>query len=206
MEPDNYTGERVRLCEDGKYRWTHPLDLRKNPTILILVYKLFGIIFSIPLLYMVVRAAIEGDWAWAWENSIKIWLIVMAVIAVIIYLSYRMVMGFYGGKFIVHFTLDSGELSYRQDAVQEQRSRKLGILAFLVGLLSEDPSTMGQGVHMASGSAHTAPLDKIRRIRPCRSQQLIKLSQGLLQNRVYVQDEDFDLVLGFLRQHCHNAK
>ena len=43
MDPNNYTGERVRFCEDGKYRWTHPLDLKKNPTILILVYKLFGI-------------------------------------------------------------------------------------------------------------------------------------------------------------------
>ena len=115
-------------------------------------------------------------------------------------------MGFYGGKFIVHFTLDSGELSYRQDAVQEQRSRKLGLLAFLVGLVSEDPSSMGQGMYLASGSVHTAPLDKIRRIRPCRSQQLIKLSQGLFQNRVYVQDEDFDRILDFLRQHCPNAK
>ncbi|MCR5407693.1 MAG: hypothetical protein K6E61_01115 [Bacteroidales bacterium] len=206
MDPNNYIGERVRLCEDGKYRWTHPLDLKKNPTILILVYKLFGIFFSIPLLYLVVRAAIEGDWAWAWDNSIKIWLIVMAVFAVIVYLSYRIVVGLYGGKYIVHFTMDSGQLTYRQDAVQEERSRKFGLLVFLVGLVSEEPSTMGQGMYLASGSVHTAPLDKIRRIRPCRSQQLIKLSQGLFQNRVYVQDEDFDRILDFLRQHCPNAK
>lgn len=206
MDPNNYIGERVRLCEDGKYRWTHPLDLKKNLTILILVYKLFGIFFSIPLLYLVVRAAIEGDWAWAWDNSIKIWLIVMAVFAVIVYLSYRIVVGLYGGKYIVHFTMDSGQLTYRQDAVQEERSRKFGLLVFLVGLVSEEPSTMGQGMYLASGSVHTAPLDKIRRIRPCRSQQLIKLSQGLFQNRVYVQDEDFDLILDFLRKHCPNAK
>ena len=206
MDPNNYTGERVRLCEDGKYRWTHPLDLKKNPTILILVYKMFGIFFSIPLLYLVVRAAIEGDWAWAWDNSIKIWLIVMAVFAVIVYLSYRIVVGLYVGKYIVHFTMDSGQLTYRQDAVQEERSRKFGLLVFLVGLVSEEPSTMGQGMYLASGSVHTAPLDKIRRIRPCRSQQLIKLSQGLFQNRVYVQDEDFDLILDFLRKHCPNAK
>ena len=206
MDPNNYIGERVRLCEDGKYRWTHPLDLKKNPTILILVYKLFGIFFSIPLLYLVVRAAIEGDWARDWDNSIKIWLIVMAVFAVIVYLSYRIVVGLYGGKYIVHFTMDSGQLTYRQDAVQEERSRKFGLLVFLVGLVSEEPSTMGQGMYLASGSVHTAPLDKIRRIRPCRSQQLIKLSQGLFQNRVYVQDEDFDRILDFLRQHCPNAK
>ena len=91
MEANDYTGERVRLCEDGKYRWTYPLDMMKNPSILFVVYKIFGILLSIPLLISVIRAAIDGDWARAWDDSIKIWLIVLAVFAVVIYLGYLLV-------------------------------------------------------------------------------------------------------------------
>ena len=60
-ESVDYVGDRVRLCEDGKYRWTYPLDMLKNPSILFVVYKIFGILLSIPLLISIISAAIDGD-------------------------------------------------------------------------------------------------------------------------------------------------
>lgn len=205
-ESVNYTGDRVRLCEDGKYRWTYPLDMLKNPSILFVVYKIFGILLSIPLLISIIRAAIDGDWARAWDDSIKIWLIVLAVFAVIIYIGYLLVVWMYGGKYIVHFTLDEKELVHEQEAAQFQRARKLGFAAILVGIFSRRPATVGQGIFIASKNASTSTLAKVRRIKPRRAWHLIKVNEGLEHNQVYVPKEDYDLVLDFLRQHCPNAK
>lgn len=207
METNDYTGERVRLCEDGKYRWTHPLDLLKNPSILFLIYKIGGIVLAIILAIIVIRTAIDGDWAYAWENSIKIILIVTAVLALVIYLGYLLGVGMYGRKFVVHFTLDEERLAYEQEPAQVERTRKFGWLAFLVGMLSDSPVTVGQGMSLAaSSSSHTALLADVRRIKTCRAWGLIKANQRLISNRVYVPKEDFDLVLTYLRQHCPNAK
>ena len=206
MEPNNYTGDRVRLCEDGKYRWTYPLDMMKNPSILFVVYKIFGILLSIPLLISIIRAAIDGDWARAWDDSIKIWLIVLAVFAVIIYIGYLLVVWTYGGKYVVHFTLDEDQLVHEQEAAQFRRARKLGLGAILVGIFSKRPATVGQGIFIASKNTSTSTLAKVRRIKPRRAWHLIKVNEGLEHNQIYVPKEDYDLVLDFLRQHCPNAK
>ena len=207
-ESVDYVGDRVRLCEDGKYRWTYPLDMLKNPSILFVVYKIFGILLSIPLLISIISAAIDGDWARAWDDSIKIWLIVLAVFAVVIYIGYLLVVWMYGGKYIVHFTLDEEHLVHEQEAAQFQRARKLGLAAILVGIFSKRPATVGQGIFIASKNANasTSTLAKVRRIKPRRAWHLIKVNEGLEHNQVYVPKEDFDLVLDFLRQHCPNAK
>ena len=36
----------VTQCEDGKYRWSYAMSLYKNPTIFLLVWKIFFFILS----------------------------------------------------------------------------------------------------------------------------------------------------------------
>ena len=33
LENNDYQGERVRLCKDGKYRWKYEMNMITNPTI-----------------------------------------------------------------------------------------------------------------------------------------------------------------------------
>ena len=60
LEPIGYDGPRVRLCEDGKYRWKYEFNMLKNPAIILVVYKIFGILFSIPFLINVISLAAAG--------------------------------------------------------------------------------------------------------------------------------------------------
>ena len=68
MSPNDYSGSRVALCEDGKYRWTYPLDMLKNPSILFVLMKIFGILLSIPLLIALISAAANNDWQKIWDG------------------------------------------------------------------------------------------------------------------------------------------
>ena len=206
MSPNDYSGSRVSLCEDGKYRWTYPLDMLKNPSILFVLLKIFGILLSIPLLIALISAAANNDWQKIWDGFIKIWLIVMVVFFVIILISYLIVVWMNGGKYVVNFTMDEKRLIHEQVPVQYQRVRKVGLLAALVGIFAKRPAAAGAGALAASRDTSVSVFDKVRRIKPRRGQNLIKVNQSLERNQVYVPDEDFDFVLDFIRKHCPNAK
>ena len=206
MSPNDYSGSRVALCEDGKYRWTYPLDMLKNPSILFVLLKIFGILLSIPLLIALVSAAANNDWQKIWDGFIKIWLIVMVVFFVIILISYLIVVWMNGGKYVVNFTMDEKRLIHEQVPVQYERARKVGLLAALVGIFAKRPVAAGAGALAASRNTSVSVFDKVRRVKPRRGQNLIKVNQSLERNQVYVPDEDFDFVLDFIRKHCPNAK
>ncbi len=206
MSPNDYSGSRVALCEDGKYRWTYPLDMLKNPSILFVLLKIFGILLSIPLLIALISAAANNDWQKIWDGFIKIWLIVMVVFFVIILISYLIVVWMNGGKYVVNFTMDEKRLIHEQVPVQYDRARKVGLLAVLMGIFAKRPAAAGAGALAASRDTSVSVFDKVRRIKPRRGQNLIKVNQSLERNQVYVPDEDFDFVLDFIRKHCPNAK
>ena len=206
MSPNDYSGSRVSLCEDGKYRWTYPLDMLKNPSILFVLLKIFGILLSIPLLIALISAAANNDWQKIWDGFIKIWLIVMVVFFVIILISYLIVVWMNGGKYVVNFTMDEKRLIHEQVPVQYDRVRKVGILAAIVGIFAKRPVAAGAGALAASRNTSVSVFDKVRRVKPRRGQNLIKVNQSLERNQVYVPDEDFDFVLDFIRKHCPNAK
>ncbi len=206
MSPNDYSGSRVALCEDGKYRWTYPLDMLKNPSILFVLLKIFGILLSIPLLIALISAAANNDWQKIWDSFLKIWLIVMVVFFVIIVISYLIVVWMNGGKYVVNFTMDEKRLIHEQVPVQYDRARKVGLLAALVGIFAKRPAAAGAGALAASRDTSISVFDKVRRVKPRRGQNLIKVNQSLERNQVYVPDEDFDFVLDFIRKHCPNAK
>lgn len=206
MSPNDYSGSRVALCEDVKYRWTYPLDMLKNPSILFVLLKIFGILLSIPLLIALISAAANNDWQKIWDSFLKIWLIVMVVFFVIIVISYLIVVWMNGGKYVVNFTMDEKRLIHEQVPVQYDRAHKVGLLAALVGIFAKRPAAAGAGALAASRDTSISVFDKVRRVKPRRRQNLIKVNQSLERNQVYVPDEDFDFVLDFIRKHCPNAK
>ena len=208
----DYVGERVALCEDGKYRWTYEFNMLKNPAIILVVYKIFLILLSIPFIINVIALARNGELQKEWNDRLwsgsnpKVWLVVMAVFVVIILLAYLLVAWMYGGKYIVHFTMDENCIVHEQEAAQSKRAQKLGLLTALVGIFAKRPSTIGAGMLAASRTTFTSDFPNVRRIKPRRALKLIKVNKLLDRNQVYVPREDFDFVLDFIRRHCPKAK
>ena len=198
MNSNDNNGNRVCLCEDGKYRWTYPLDMLKNPAILYVLFKIFGVLLSIPLLIALISTAVNNDWQNIWDGFIKIWLIVVIVFFAIIIISY-----------LIDDTReehDNDDEPYFDEPVQNDRARKVGLVTALVGIFAKRPSTAGAGMLAASRQTSISDFSKVKRIKPRRGQHLIKVNQTFERNQIYVTDEDFDFVLDFIRKHCPNSK
>ncbi|MBO6025792.1 MAG: hypothetical protein J6P73_00925 [Bacteroidales bacterium] len=206
MESVDYRGPRVRLCEDGKYRWKYEMNMLTNPTIFLTVFKIF---FYIILVGFVVFGtfiyAIHGDWE-GLLGMAKAMLIAMGIMFALSLLGVLVVAIMYRGKYIVLFEMDEKEIAHIQEPSQFRKAQKMGAVAAMAGGAARSYTAAGAGMLSATKNSSTSVLANVRRVKPRRWLHVIKVNQLLNKNQIYVPAEDFDFVYNFLKAHCPNAK
>lgn len=199
--------QRVTLFPDGKYRWRYDVNLFTNFSILIDVYKALGITIGITgFIVFLIAACADGLSVDGVIGSLKVMLIVGGIFLVLGVLGYLLYACIMGGKYDVLFTMDEREVVHEQGAKATKNARKIGFLTALAGAAAHRPAVVGSGMMSASRTKMTTMLSDVRNIIPCRRQHLIKVNERFSKNRVYVSDDDFELVYQFLCEHCQNAK
>ena len=200
-------GNRVTLCQDGKYRWVYEVNLLTNYSILFDVWKVFGISIVIIIILFTIIFLFTG------ELSLDIFIgmgkgvfFSAAILAVLSILGYLLYAAISGWKYVALFIMDEKEVTHQQMPREVKKGQIIGALTILAGLASGRPGVIGTGILSQSRSSMTSTLANVKRLIPSRRMNLIKVNQLLAKNRVYVNDEDFDFVYDFLCQHCVNAK
>ena len=206
LADNDYQGERPRLCKDGKYRWKYEMNMLTNPSIFLTVFKVF---FYIVLVGFVVFGffiyAIHGNWAGLWGMA-KAMLIVLAIMFGLTALGVLVVAAVYRGKYIVLFEMDEKGIAHIQAPEQFRKAQKLGKVTAMAGAARGSVTTAGAGMLAASKNASTSEFAKVRRVKPRRWMNVIKVNMLLEKNQVYVPKEDFDFVYDYIKSRCVNAK
>lgn len=207
MNKKEEIGNRVTLCQDGKYRWVYEVNMLTNYSILFDVWKVFGItivilvvLFSIIFLF---TGELNLDTIIGMGKGIVCAAGVLGVLSIIGYLVYAAMSGW---KYVVLFIMDEKEVTHQQMPRAVKKAQIIGALTVLAGLASGRPGVVGTGILSQSRSSMTSTLANVQRLIPSRRMNLIKVNQTLSKNRVYVGDEDFDFVYDFLCRHCVKAK
>ena len=206
MQKEEKETNRVKLYPDGKYRWVYEVSMMKNPSILIDIFKVLGISLGIVWLFTVLLDIFDDDLSLEklW-NLTMVFLGLMLAFVVIGLIAYTILAWSYGWKYVVIFTMDKKELVHQQMPHQVKKAQVLGALAAIVGGATANPGMVGTGVLAASRTTSRSTLVNVKKLTPVRWMNLIKVSQLLQKNRVYVPDEDFDFVYDFLCQNSPNA-
>ena len=193
----------MRADDDGKYRWTYEMSLFKNPTIFILVWKIFFFIILGIFAFMVIVDI--ADWGGfdgeRFLNSLKImgwFLLGMTALVGVSYLIYAAVMG---GKYVVEFEMDERGINHRQIPAQAEKAGKIGQAAVAAGLGTGRLSAVGAGMS-AQRTEMYSEFARVRKVRAYPRRNLIKVNERLNHNQVYVGREHFDFVESFIRSHC----
>lgn len=198
--------DRVVRGSDGVYRWSYELHLLKNPTIFLLVWKIFffillGIWGFILLLDLI-------DWGFSAEHLLKNlqilgwFLLGMTGLVGISTLIYAAIMG---GKYCVLFEMDEAGVNHRQVPAQAEKARQLGKLTVAAGLAGRRISTVSAGM-AAQRTEMYSDFSKVRRVKVYPRRELIKVNGLLQHNQVYAKGEDFGFVRDFILTHCKNRK
>lgn len=197
---------RVRLCDDGKYRWVYEMNMLTNPTIFLTVFKVFlYIILAGWLIFGTFLYLIHGDFEGFLDMS-KGMLVALAIMAGLTLLGVLFLAVLYGGKYVVLFEMDEQEIKHIQLPRQVKKAQAISLLTTLVGLAAKKPTTAGAGLLAAGKSSSTSVYANVRRVVARRNLHMIKVNQLLNKNQIYVPDEDFDFVYEFIKSRCIHAK
>lgn len=203
---NDYRGPRVRLCEDGKYRWMYEMNMLTNPTIFWTVFKIFFYIILVGfVIFGTFLYAIHGDWEGLWSMA-KAMLIVIGGFAVLTFLGVLVLAILYRGKYIVLFEMDENGIAHIQEPRQFRKAQKMGAITAMAGGAARNYTTAGAGLLSATKNASTSDFAHVRSVKPRRMFHLIKVNQLLNKNQIYVTDEDFDFVYDFVKSRCVNLK
>ncbi len=193
----------MRPDDDGKYRWTYEMSLFKNPTIFILVWKIFFFIILGIFAFMVIVdiadwGGFDGERFLGSLKAMGWFLLGMTVLVGVSYLIYAAVMG---GKYVVEFEMDDRGINHRQIPAQAEKAENIGKAAMAVGLATGKMSTVSAGMS-AQRSEMYSEFARVRKVKAYPRRNLIKVNAGLFHNQVYVGREHFDFVESFIRSRC----
>ena len=190
---------RVVRGDDGKFRWVYQMSLYRNPTIFLLVWKIF--FFILLGIFVIMTLASLDDGTEGLLNSLRFFGYFLLGMTVLVGLGYLLYAAIMGGSYVVEFLMDENGVNHAQIDFQAKKAKGIANAALLAGVLSGRPSTIGAGIsaqrtEMYSEFAH------VKKVRCYPRRSLIKLDAPLCHNQVYVVPEDYAFVRDYILQHC----
>jgi hypothetical protein len=205
----NYDGRKVRLCKDGKYRWTYPMSMLKNPVLFLTVIKVLGSIMAGILVFVILLSRWDDITSGNFKvllYDLRIFGYIMLGGLVITILAFLIVAAQYGGNYIIQFTMDEQGLLHEQIPAQKKVARKIGGALAAGGALAGSPGRVGQGMMIANHTSQASDFKHVRKVKPLRRWNTIKVNEPLSKNQVYCDSEDFDFVLNYILDRCPKLK
>ncbi|MBQ9510876.1 MAG: hypothetical protein IJR55_04205 [Clostridia bacterium] len=204
MKENKAQNTRVTLGDDGKYRWTYEMSLFKNPTIFLLIWKIFFFIFLGVFAVVNISDFIKWGPEKALENLPVLGYLLLGMTAVV-GLGYLLYAAIMGGKYIVEFEMDEKGVNHKQIASQARKAKKLGRATMIAGAASGRIGTVGAGMN-AQRTEMYSEFAKVRKVKAYPRRGLIKVNERLGHNQVYAAKEDFEFVSNYIVAHCVNIK
>ena len=193
--------DNVMLCTDGKYRWVYEMNLYKNPTVFILVWKiLFFICLAIFVVMNVADAINNGDYfPGRFLSNLKISVYVLLGMTVLTAVGCFVHAKINGGKYCVVFEMDEKGVNHKQMPATAEKSELISQISVLAGLASVDPMKVGIGMAAARTEMYTG-FSKVRKVIACPRRQLIKVNGLFSRNQVYTAKKDYGFVCGYIME------
>ncbi|MBR0466209.1 MAG: hypothetical protein IJJ40_01785 [Clostridia bacterium] len=204
MKESETLNTRVMLGDDGKYRWTYEMSLFKNPTIFLLILKIFFFIFL--GVFAVVNISDFIKWgAEKVPQNLPILGYLLLGITAVVGLGYLIYAAIMGGKYIVEFEMDEKGITHKQTASQARKAKKLGRATMIAGAASGRIGIVGAGMN-AQRTEMYSDFSKVRKIKAYPRRDLIKVNERFGHNQVYAAKEDFEFVKNYIASRCVNIK
>ena len=193
-------------CGDGKYRWIYEMSLFRNPTIFLLLYKIFFFICLGILAASTIFNAVNDDLdADTFLGSLKVFFIALGVMTALLVVAYLIYAAAMGGKYIVMFEMDENGINHKQLPKEAKKAKILAGLTMLAGAASGSLTTTGAGI-AASRTEMYSSFESVKKIKAYPRRHLIKVNGTLSHNQVYCESEDFDFVKNYITSRCPKAK
>lgn len=204
-QPETQAGPGMTRGEDGILRWVYEMDMWKNPTLLITIWKVLMLASFVPAL-LVFFLSLEDGLGGALLSLFKVVAITAAIVSALMLLAYPLVSLINGGKYCVLFEMDEHAVKHIQIQKQFKKSQVLSMLAALSGLAAGSPAAAGAGLLAASKQSSISRFDQVKTIMVDEKRQVIYVNEKVSQNQVYAEAQNFAFVRDFILSRCPKAR
>ena len=190
------------------FSWKYDVNLFKDPTILVLIYKVL-FLSCIICFFLLSCIAMCDDGIDGLSDIIpdaKTLLIITLIVIGVGFVGYFLYAIIMGGKYSIMFTMDQKHIVHEQIPKQAKKSKKISFLLVLAGLLAKRPTSVGTGMITAEHTKTISNFEDVILVKAVRRFNMIKVNEKFTKNRVYVNSDDYDFVLDFIIKHCPNAQ
>jgi hypothetical protein len=196
----------VTRGHDGVLRWIYELNMWKNPTLVITIWKVMLLAALFPALLTAVLRLTDGDgWNAAATTFAQVGGLIVAITTGLMLLAYPLVAWLNGGKYCVIFEMDDIGIRHIHMRRQFRRNQVLALLTVIAGAASGSAQTAGAGLLAGSRrSLYTAFAD-VRSLRAIPTREVIHLASRLTHNQVYAEPADFAFVLAHIQARIKPA-
>ncbi|NMA12841.1 MAG: zinc ribbon domain-containing protein [Chloroflexi bacterium] len=206
-EEENLPIEELDKSQDGKIRWFYEVNLWKNTTILLTVFKVLLIAIFLTVTFLFFVMLLSGDSIFVALRSIgKIGLLLGLIFLLLGFLAYVLIAIINRGKYFVVFEMDEKGINHIDISKTTKEAQLISALGVTVGILTRNLSTTGANLSAWSRKSMYSAFNSVKIVKPDKKRNTIFLNTKLSQNQVYASEENFDSVLGFIVEHCPKAK
>lgn len=207
VQSTRLAGSGMTLGEDGVMRWVYALNMWRNPTLIITIWKVLMLSALAPALLMSILRLTDGDAIGAAASTFaQIYGLVAAIVTALMLMAYPLVALIQGGKYCVIFEMDQRGINHIQMPSHFARNQVLAMLTVLAGTLTGSPQTAGAGLLAGSRRQMYTSFKQVRRVVANRKRQIIHLREKVAHNQIYVEPENFDHVLAYIIEHSPQAR
>ncbi|HAG04643.1 MAG TPA: hypothetical protein DCG28_04295 [Lachnospiraceae bacterium] len=203
-QKEEYT-QRVTLCPDGKYRWIYEFDMIRNPVIFITVSKVLLLSFLVVFAF-VILIGIKDLTPKYFFDTLLCFVLLALIFQVIGFIAYLIVAKRYGYKYIVLFEMDENGFVHRQMESQFEKASAMGWLTAAMGAVSGNISAIAAGINSATHDSLATDFKLVKSIKPIRKFNTVKVNSPFSKNQIYVEKEDFDFVLEYIKKRVEEKK
>lgn len=200
----------IRLCPDGKYRWTYESSMWKDPTRFLFFLKVFnGIGISMWFIISIIRLCNGMDWE-DFGDMLPILLYMMIGMSVLVIITYLIISIINAGKYVMLFEMDEQGVKSTTAGAKRKSAQQNTWLdkwkeQWIASLLDVSLPQYGIDGPGSCGEIMTSTFADIRHLKVNRRYSHVQIGRLFSINRIYARPEDLDFVYEYIRSHSPKA-
>jgi len=195
----------VVMGGDGILRWAYEINMWKNPTLVITIWKVLLLAALVPALLVFFLNLGDGIGA-AVLAFVKITAIVAAIVTGLMLCAYPLVAMINGGKYCVIFEMDDQSVKHIQMQKQFKKSQVLSMIVTLAGVMAGNIQATAAGMLAGSKQSSLSSFGKVKSITVNEKRHVIYVNENLSRNQVYADSSDFSFIREYIISRCKKAK
>lgn len=202
---DQLVSPGVAMGGDGILRWVYEINMWRNPTLVITIWKVLLLAALVPA-FLVFFLTLSDGLDVAILVFLKIMAIVAGIVTGLILLAYPIVAMLNGGKYCAIFEMDDKSVKHIQLQKQFQKSQVLSMVVALTGAVTGNFQATAAGMLAGSKQSSLSSFDKVKSITVNEKQHVIYVNEKLSHNQIYADPRDFNFISEYIINRCKGAR